>query len=208
MIFNQLYEKTYSQYQHGEITISDNEFHNSVPVYHLFTADKVGIKRNRVVNAALEKNAYLSNYSGTNTPLDIREMDADIVLDTKGKSKGAGHQFFSSESSGTYFLSMKDIPVRGVYYTYQVSKDHSFQFVLKTNEQQFIFDFEINQRFVSFTYNSHREVVRFGLTKSTIINVPTGGKITISFVEGNPNRIVAALTGHSNSDVTFGYIGE
>lgn len=208
VIFNQLYKDTYSHYKQGEITISDNVFHNAVPVYHLFAADRVGIKRNRVDNAALARNTYLSNYTGINTPLAIREMDADIILDTKGQSNGAVHQFFSSESSGSYFLSMKDIPAMGIYFTYQVSKDHSFQYVLQNDELQHFWGFEIKCGIVSFTHGCHLEVVRFGSTKPTVISLPSGGKVTISFEKGNPNRIIAALSGHSESDIQFGYIGK
>ena len=208
VVFNQLYEKTYRRYKHGEIIISDNEFHNVVPVYHLFAADRVSIKRNKVENATLAKNTYFSNYSGANTPLAIHDMDAEIVLDTKGQSKGAAHQFFSSESSGSFFLSMEDIPASGIYYTYQVGKDHSFQFVIKKDGQKQVLDFEIKRGVVSFAHANHREVVRFGSTKSTIIDVPSGGKIKIAFEKGNPNQIVAALTGHSNSHIKFGYVGK
>lgn len=209
VVFNQLYQKEYEDYKRGNITISGNEYDNSSPLYHYFVADTVKIKENKVRNAILAKNTYLNNYSGQDTPLTVRSMDAELVLDTKGLSKGGAHQVFTSSSSGSYFLDLKDIPEKGIYYSYQIGSNHSFDILLyQGGRKVFDAEFSIKNGRVSYRYNGQQETIVFGKTKPIVQSVGRGIKMKISFEKGTPNRITTSITGHSDADVRVGYIGK
>ena len=209
VVFNQLYQKEYKKYKQGSITITGNEYDNSSPLYHYFVADTVRIKDNTVRNATLDKNTYLNNYSGQDTPLAIRSMDAELVLDTEGQSKGGVHQVFTSSSSGSYFLDLKDIPEKGVYYSYQIGSDHSFDILLYQGGQV-VYDigFSVKNGKVSCSNNGQQETIVFGKTKPIVRSVGKGLKMKISFGKGIPNSITTSITGHSETDVRVGYIGK
>lgn len=209
VVFNQLYQKEYKNYKQGSITITGNEYDNSAPLYHFFVADTVRIKENTVRNATLAKNTYLNNYSGQDTPLAVRSMDAELVLDTKGQSKGGVHQVFTSSSSGSYFLDLKDIPEKGVYYSYQIGSDHSFDILLYQGGQV-VYDigFSVKNGKVSCRNNGQQETIVFGKTKPIVRSVGKGLKMKISFGKGTPNSITTSIIGHSEKDVRVGFIGK
>ena len=209
VVFNQLYQKDFKNYKRGNIIISGNEFDNSSPLYHYFVADTVRIKENKVRNATLAKNTYLNNYSGQDTPLAVRSMDAELVLDTKGQSKGGAHQVFTSSSSGSYFLDLKDVPEKGVYYTYQIGADHSFDIVLYQGGQKvYDIEFSVKNGKVSYRNSGQQENIVFGKTKPVARVVGKGIRLKVSFEKGTPNIITASITGHSEKDVRVGYIGK
>ena len=204
VVFNQLYQKDFKNYKRGNIIISGNEFDNSSPLYHYFVADTVRIKENKVRNATLAKNTYLNNYSGQDTPLAVRSMDAELVLDTKGQSKGGAHQVFTSSSSGSYYLDLK-----GVYYTYQIGADHSFDIVLYQGGQKvYDIEFSVKNGKVSYRNSGQQENIVFGKTKPVARVVGKGIRLKVSFEKGTPNIITASITGHSEKDVRVGYIGK
>ena len=210
VVFNQLYQKEFKNYKRGNLIISGNEFDNSSPLYHYFVADTVRIKENKVRNATLAKNTYLNNYSGQDTPLAVRSMDAELVLDTKGQSKGGVHQVFTSSSSGSYYLDLKDVPEKGVYYTYQIGADHSFDIVLYQGGQK-VYDigFSVKNGKVSYRNSGQQETIVFGKTKPIARVVGKGGiRLKVSFEKGTPNKITASITGHSEKDISVGYIGK
>lgn len=209
VVFNQLYQKEYKNYKQGNITITGNEYDNSSPLYHYFVADTVRIKDNTVRNATLAKNTYLNNYSGQDTPLAIRSMDAELVLDTEGQSKGGVHQVFTSSSSGSFFLGLKDVPEKGVYYSYQIGSDHSFDILLYQGGQK-VYDigFRVKNGKVSYYKNGYQETIVFGKTKPIVQSIGKGLKMKISFGKGIPNIITTSIVGHSDKEVRVGYIGK
>ncbi len=209
VVFNQLYQKEFKNYKRGNIIISGNEFDNSSPLYHFFVADTVRIKENKVRNATLAKNTYLNNFSGQDTPLAVRSMDAELVLDTKGQSKGGAHQVFTSSSSGSYYLDLKDVPEKGVYYTYQIGADHSFDIVLYQGGQKvYDIEFSVKNGKVSYRNSGRQENIVFGKTKPIVRIVGKGIRFKISFEKGTPNKITASIIGHSEKDIRVGYIGK
>ena len=207
-LFNQLYESKYKNYTHGDISIIENSFVNTTPITHYFVANKVRVKNNEVENASLEKNTYLSNYSGAKTPLAVNTMEAEIVVDSRGQSKGAAHQFFSSSSTGEFFIDMHDVPKMGIYYTYQVDSDHTFQIVWNQGKETHTLDFYVSKGRVSYSFDEAQKVnVRFGQTEPVVFS-SKGLTVKSKFEKGSPNRIVTSLTGHSDTAVRFGYIGK
>lgn len=208
VLVNQLFVRSFNSYAHGKLSIVDNSFKNNTPVAHFFVADSVQIKNNRVENVSLDKNTYLSNYTGTNTTLSVGSMDTEFVLDTSGQSKGGAHQYFSSSSSGQYFVEMKDVPEKGVFYYYQVGADHDFQIVWFQNGEQNSIGFRIKRGKVTYSYRGHEEIVKFGNTKSIVWNQGSSPVVKITFEKGTPNRIITSLLGHSESTIRLGYIGK
>lgn len=207
-VFNQLYENDYQSFSHGTIRIEGNNYVNATPIYHYFVADYVSINSNLVDNAILEKNVYLNDYSGEKTPVFVRKMDSELILDTEGQSNGAAHQVFSSSSSGIFFVHVKDIPKSGLYYSYLVGSDHAFKIVLYQGEEAHSIDFRIKNNKASYSFNGQQGSIGFGDTKSFVWKFGGGLKMRCSFEKGNPNRIVISLLGHSQSSVKLGYIGE
>lgn len=208
VLLNQLYDDKYKTFSHGSISIVDNTLINVTPITHYFVANQVVVKNNKVENASVDKNTYLSNYSGAKTPLSTRAMDSELTLDTKGLSKGTVHQSFSSTSSGKYFINVKDIPQKGIYYNYQVGTDHSFQIVCIQGGKTYTIDFSVQKGGVSYIYNGQKNNVRFGQTKPVFWNVGRGVTLKTNFEKGSPNRIVTTLIGHSGSEIKFGYVGK
>ena len=208
-LFNQLFNEDYAKFKHGLIDISDNTFSESAPLYYFFTADTVRVKRNRVNNASLGGMAYLNNYSGRKTtiPISVRNLDTELTLDTHGESKGGILQMFSSSSAGNYSVNMKDVPEKGVNYTYIVAKDHQFQIVLKQGKETDIVDFTIKKGKVSYSHKGQTGTISFGGTKP-ITWFSSGGLVLKStFQKGSPNLIVTSLSGHTKSDIKLEYRG-
>ena len=136
-------------------------------------------------------------------------MDAELVLDTKGQSKGGVHQLFTSSSSGSYFCALKDVPEKGIYYTYQVGADHSFRITLYQGSRLLSnLEFRIKNSKVSYLLNNQQRVISFGKTGHVVQNLESGLRLKIAFERGVPNRIIVSLTGHSETDLKLGYIGD
>ena len=208
-LFNQLFNEDYAKYKHRLIDISDNTFSESAPVYFFFTADTVRVKRNKVSKASLGGMAYLNNYSGRKTtiPVSVRNLDTELTLDTHGESKGGILQMFSSSSVGNYSVNMKDVPGKGVNYTYVVAGDHQFQIVLRQGKETDIVDFTIKKGKVYYSHKGQSGTINFGGTKP-ITWFSSGGLVMKStFQKGKPNQIVTSLSGHSKSDVILEYKG-
>lgn len=208
-IFNQLYNEEYIRYRHGLIDISDNTFSESAPVYYFFIADTVRVKRNIVNQASVSGMAYLNNYSGrkSNIPVSVRELDTELTLDTHGESKGGVLQMFSSSSIGNYSVYMRDVPSKGVNYTYVVAGDHQFQIVLLQGNGTDIVDFTIKKGKVFYSHKGQTGTINFGDTKPITWYSSGGLVFKSSFQKGVPNQIVTSLSGHAKTSLIYEYRG-
>lgn len=208
-LFNQLFNEGYAKFKHRLIDISDNTFSESAPVYYFFTADTVRVKRNKVSKASLGGMSYLNNYSGrkTSIPISVRNLDTELTLDTHGESKGGILQMFSSSSVGTYSVNMRDIPEKGVNYTYVVTGNHQFQIVLQQGKGTDIVDFTIKNGEVYYSHKGQTVAVNFGGTKPITWYSSGGLVLKSSFQKGVPNQIITSLSGHAKTDVILEYRG-
>lgn len=208
-LFNQLYNEDYAKFKHGLIDISDNSFSDSAPVYYFYTADTVRIKRNRVSDASLGGMAYLNNYSGRKTtiPISVRDLESELTLDTHGASKGGVVQMFSSSSVGNYSVSMKDVPGKGVNFTYVVAEDHHFQIALSRGKETSIVDFTVKNGRVHYSYKGKTGIVNFGGSKPITWYSAGGVVLKSAFQKNSQNLIVTSLSGRSKSDIVLEYRG-
>ena len=125
-LFNQKYYRDYKRDSQKLIEIIGNKFYNTAPKVFFFTGENIQIKRNSSENTQVDGNLYLSKYNGSEAYLDVANMDVDLQFSGVKNKTGGMYQYLSSSSEGSFSVSIKDIPSKGVYFIYKLDKKHRF----------------------------------------------------------------------------------
>lgn len=125
-LLNQKYYPDYKRNNQKKIEITGNRFYNTAPKLFFFTGESIQIKNNASENTQIEGNLYMSKYNGSGAYLDVTKMEADLQFSAVENKTGGMYQYLSSSSEGTYSMSIKGIPSKGVYYIYKLDKNHRF----------------------------------------------------------------------------------
>ena len=125
-LLNQRYKKDFKKELQGDILITGNRFINSSPKTYFFTGRSVVIKNNVSDRSDISGNAYLSNYMGSGTYVDVDRMETELKFRKKNKNSAGLFQYFSSDSKGIYSIDLDAVPEKGVSYYYELNKDHDF----------------------------------------------------------------------------------
>ena len=171
-LFNQKYKEGYRNGDQKKIDISGNTFVNSSPKIFFFTGEDVFIKDNNCDKSDITGNMYLSKYSGSNTILDVKQMDVELLFVNNSNNPGGLFQYFSSCSNGIYSIDLDQIPSKGVNYSYTFDRDHVFSFSLMISKRDSVREIQIPFRVkdgkLCYEWKGHIVYVDFGKNDSKV----------------------------------------